>query len=36
MVKNGTELTRRNVNVTATGPLLEACQETIKAEKIWR
>jgi hypothetical protein len=32
MVKNGTEFTRR----TALGHLLEVCQETIKAEKVWR
>lgn len=33
MVKNGTEPTRRNVKLTALGPLLAPCQVTRKAEK---
>jgi hypothetical protein len=36
MTKNGIEPTRRNVNITALGPLLEAYQEIIRAEKVWR
>jgi hypothetical protein len=36
MIKNGAEPNRRNVEVIALGSLLEACQETIKAEKVWR
>jgi hypothetical protein len=36
MVKNRTELTRRNGNMIALGPLLEACQEAMKVEKVWR
>jgi hypothetical protein len=36
MLKNGSEPTRRNAKVIAFGSLLEACQETTKAEKVWK